>query len=803
MPEMLTVSVGKLVAFSCRRGDLTHSGPAGPTAQQGQAAHKAMQAERANSTQAEVSVKTSIQRGDYTVRLRGRIDLVTHTDAELKLGEIKSTYVPADKLDQSSKDLHAAQLKVYGYCYLKQHAPSAQTIALELIWFNIKSGQKHTEVATFSFDELEQFTLEALDQYLAWHAIISAHRHHMRTTAAEVSFPHGTFRKGQREMAAAIYCGARDAGSLLLEAPTGVGKTISALFAACKALGESHVDRLIYLTAKNSGREAAAQGLSQLRDAGVALTAITITAKKTSCHCSNGRCTRDEAGRCPLTIGFFDRLPAARRQLIEYDIITPTLLDKVADQHQVCPFELVQQMLPWVDAIICDYNYVFDPLVRFAFFEETAARSLLLVDEVHNLMDRARAMHSAQLNRYDIRRVAADCKSLNPPLHREMQRLSRAISRWANVCTDVESVSTEPPATIGRAITQCAEALMDTPEGGHNSSESVAELAREIYRYLVIADIYTEHHRTITLKKIADALGGKSRLRGNVQVQLRCLDASSSLQKRFSLFRSIAVFSATLRPRQFYLQSLGLPESTTTLALNSPFCATQQLTCICSYVDTRFQARDHSLPQIIDIIRCVYLAHPGNYQVFFPSYAYMERACKLFAQTCPDIDLTIQQRDSSESDRESFLAGFTRDSKQLGFAIMGGIYGEGVDYVGDRLIGSIVIGTGLPSITLEQKLIERHYQEQQLNGFDYASRYPGLTRVLQTAGRVIRSEEDRGIVILIDKRFDQAFYRSLYPNHWHVSACNDLVSLGQQLNRFWLKPQDTTPSDMEPTPRSQ
>ena len=786
MHEVLKVSVGKLVAFSCRSGDLVHSGPAGPTALQGQAAHKAIQAARTADTQAEVTVKTAIEHAGYRVMLQGRIDLVTDTDDAITLGEIKSTYVPADKLDQSSKDLHAAQLKVYGYCYLRQQQrDSESSIELELIWFNIKSGQQHHESASFSFAELERFTLAALDRYLRWHEIIRKKRQRLLCSAADVQFPLGSFRPGQREMAAAIYCSARDAGSLLLEAPTGIGKTASALFAASKALAESYVDRFIYLTAKNSGREAAALGLAQLRDAGLALTAITITAKKTSCHCSNGRCARDDDGRCPLTLGFFDRLPAARTQLITQDIITPQMLDDVAGQHQLCPFELVQQMLPWVDAIVCDYNYVLDPLVRFAFFEETASRSLLLVDEAHNLLDRARSMHSAQLNRYDVRAVSAECKTVNPTLHRSLQQLSRAISRWANLCTDTESASAEPPAAIGRAITQCAEALIETPEGGNSSSESIAELAREIYRYLVIEDIYSTHHRAITLKKNSGPNSDTGRARGNVQVQLRCLDASDSLRKRFALFRSAAVFSATLRPLQFYLQSMGLPQSTTTLALNSPFATGQQLTRICRYVDTRYHAREASLAKIVDIIRSVYRAQPGNYQVFFPSYAYMESCFQLFAETCPDIPALMQQRNSTDHERESYLGGFNEDSRQLGFAIMGGIFGEGIDYVGDRLIGSIVIGTGLPSVTLEQKLIERHYEDRQLSGFDYASRYPGLTRVLQTAGRVIRGERDRGIVILIDGRFDQPFYRALYPNHWHVSACNSLTHLDQELQSFW------------------
>ncbi len=792
MPEIVKLSVGKLVSFACRSGDLHPSGPAGPTAQQGQAVHKALQAERSESTQAEVLVKNEIRVGTFTVKLQGRIDLVNHSDDAIRLGEIKSTYVPADNIPQSQKDLHAAQLKVYGYCYLLQQETTPEpdsTITLELIWFNIKSGKKHTEHSNFRYAELEQFTLSALDLYLQWYAQVNEIRKRTLTYAVQAQFPLGEFRKGQREMAAGIYCSARDAGSLLLEAPTGIGKTISAMFAASKALGEKHIDRFIYLTAKNSGRQAAARALHQLKDAGQTLTAITITAKKTTCHCSNGRCTLDDDGRCPLTIGFFDRLPAARESLIDRGVITPEHIDETAAQYQLCPFELIQQMLPWVDAIVCDYNYVFDPLVRFAFFEETAARSLLLVDEAHNLLDRARSMNSARLNRNDIRMAAADIKTGNPLLHNELLRLNRAISRWSNSCEGDESACNEPPKAIGKAISRCMETMADSQPGERASSESMADLAKEIFRYAVIEDLFAKHHRTITLKKSAKAKGGaaKWRTRGNILIQLRCLDASASLQKRLAGFRAAVVFSATLRPWQFYLQSLGMPPSTTTLALNSPFPSQQQLTSLCSYVDTRFHARENSLPQIVDIVHCAYQAQPGNYQIFFPSYAYMEQAHRLFAHTHPDIPLAIQQRDSSEAERESFLARFSNENRLLSFAIMGGIYGEGVDYLGDRLIGSIVVGTGLPAVTLEQKLIEQHYADQQLNGFDYAGRYPGLTRVLQTAGRVIRSERDRGVVILIDARFDQAFYRSLFPQHWQINNCTNLSEVKRQLGEFWQR----------------
>lgn len=785
---VLKLSVGKLIAFSCRSGDLIHTGLAGPTALEGQAAHKILQAKKSASAEAEVRVKTRLSCQGYQVQLSGRIDLVEQLDNMTRLGEIKTTYAPVEKIPASQTALHNAQLKVYGYCYL-QNRLDAQAlqqnpqIALRLIWYNFKTRNQHTQDTLCSFDDLSRFVIEAVTRYVRWHKLVSRQREQTQTQARSLAFPHGRFRDGQREMAAAIYCAGRDKSRLLLEAPTGIGKTISALFAAVKGLGAGHFERIVYLTAKNSGRLAAAAALEQLQHAGLPLSAITITAKKTTCHCSNGRCERDDDGRCPLTLGFFDRLPAAREELKQLGVITPEQLDQVAGRHQLCPFELIQQMLPWMDAIVCDYNYVFDPLVRFSFFEESGERNLMLIDEAHNLLDRSRSMFSAKLNRAEINHSVALGKTSSPLICKDLQRLSRAIHRWAKNDDAAESANTESPPTLAKAVARCAEGFANAEDNASPLTESLAEIAREIYRYAVIDELFSEHHRTFTTRTGNRQF--KRANRANITVRLRCLDAADYLRKRFVAFHSAVVFSATLRPQAFYLQSLGLPDNTSTLALRSPFAVSQQGTFLCSYIDTRYAARDQSVDKIVHVLHTAWCSKAGNYQVFFPSYAYMEQIFSAFQTAHPDVPVTIQQRESSDTQRSEYLARFDDSSRLMSFAIMGGIYAEGVDYVGEKLIGSIIVGTGLPAVSLEQKLIEQHYNAQQLNGFDYASRYPGLTRVLQTAGRVIRSELDTGIVILIDTRFEQAFYKTLFPPHWQVASCRQATDLEHQLADFW------------------
>ena len=806
-------SVKKLVDFACRSGDLVHTGPAGPTALEGQIAHKKLQKQKLSTEQAEVKVSSSITLDSLTLKLGGRVDLLStpanSTDSP-SVGEIKSCYAPPDKQPQSVVDLHWAQLKVYGYCVLSelnqsrldaaddkidtQHNPQTTTtpsrdsavavahssINLRLIWINLQTDEITTHSRTVQFSELELFTHDAANRYLQWMQRITEAQVQLRQTARTAQFPHSNFRDGQRKMAASIYVTTRDKKNLLCEAPTGTGKTVSALFPAIKAIGKKHIDTVVYLTAKSSGRQAANSCIGQLQSAGVALTTITITAKKTTCHCSNGTCNRDDDGRCPLTVGFFDRLPEARVELLDKGSVSPDDVDAMAHKYQLCPFELTLQMLPWVSVIVCDYNYVFDPLVRLTHFTENAGRQLLLIDEAHNLAERARSMYSAQLIRADLQMAAGECCE-QPLMAKELKRVVRAIDRWAKTRNSEESASDELPETISKAVDKCVNSLSALTENNVVMSEKTADVAKELYRYRAIADLFGDHHRTITHIPVAK----HKRYASNVKVQLRCLSATQPLSHSFKQFRSATVFSATLRPQQFSRDCLGLPEDTYCLALESPFPPDNQGTFLCNWIDTRYHVRDQAIEPLVNLTSQVYHSKRGNYQIFFPSYFFMEKVYDAFRRRHPDLPTIIQQRDADESTRQQFLQSFESNDAILAFSILGGVYGEGVDYTGDKLIGAIVVGTGLPALSLEQKLIEQDYNRQGLNGFDYASRYPGMTRVLQTAGRVIRSEHDKGVVILADQRLSEPFYQALFPTHWQINQCNDTENLQQSLTQFW------------------
>ena len=780
--KVIKCSVKKFVDFTCNSGDLESYATAGPTALEGQKAHKVLQSRKAPEEQSEVKVECTIEAQSRKLKLSGRIDLLNPEPEKLKVSEIKSCYAPPHKLPQNKVSLHWAQLKVYGYCILhdlqNKQKNAQSTVTLQLIWYNLIADEIIIDEQVFNFSDLQRFVNDAAETYIEWIDLIEKQTSATLKSAAQLQFPHGDFRTGQRDMAASVYLAARDGFHLMCEAPTGIGKTVSTLFPALKAMGNGNIDRIIYLTAKNSGRQTANDCINQMAQSGLTLSAITITAKKTSCHCTNGTCERNPSdGICPLTRGFFDRLPEARLQLIRTGIITPQAIDNAAHEYALCPFELTQQLLPWVQLVICDFNYVFDPLVQLTALSENTKRQLLLVDEAHNLTDRARSMFSATLDKRELKSAIKDMDK-NTLYAKMLQSLVRAIDRTGKACSDAESALTEQPKTISRAIKPCMQALSNDGEMPIRITEPIAEAGKAIFRYAVIEELFGSHHRCVVLKKS----NGKYK---NTIVTLQCLNATDQLEKTWKQYRASVTFSATMRPQQFYRTSLGLPEDTRLLTLDSPFNPQQQCTLVCDWVDTRYKSRAQSVSSIVDIIASVYFAKSGNYQVYFASYVFMESVATAFQQTHPTVEIIIQQRGSSETERNDFLANFQHNKTVLAFSIMGGIFGEAVDYSGDQLIGSIVVGTGLASVSLTQQLIETDFRQSGRDGFDYASRYPGLTRVLQAGGRVIRTETDRGVVVLVDQRFSHPFYTGLFPTHWLPSPCGTLSTMEAHLKKFW------------------
>ncbi|WP_460804570.1 ATP-dependent DNA helicase [Microbulbifer agarilyticus] len=814
--DVLRLSVGELVEFACRSGDLiSEHRRGGPTAAEGIRAHQRLQRKRPKGSEAEYRLQVELEQDGQAVALNGRVDIL-HPQVDLhtpvQLDEIKTTYVPPEVLGESARALHWAQLKIYGFCYGLQHQFTADTpVALQMLWHNLKDKKTYPESREFHWGELEAFTREALTTYIEWHRRWQAHRHAVRDSARALTFPFPNYRAGQRELAVATYRCLRDGGELVVEAPTGIGKTISTLFPAIKAMGETPLDQLVYLTAKNSGRQVVRETATRLHDRGLTLSMLEIQARDKTCACSLGLCSRDDAGICPRTRDFFDRLPEARINLLGKPLLTPEVIAEEADRLQLCPFELSLQMRPWVDLVVCDFNYVFDPLVQIHRLRDTSRQRALLIDEAHNLGDRARGMFSAILKRGDSRRAAAASKSSHPSLHRAIQSLVRALDKWveeqrgsaegpaenaAKISTTanfpaeetnnrelwITSLADGTPQKISAAVQKVLLVVNQLWEQGQLPPEDINDWLRSLFRYQVIEQLVAEQHRCVT--RAQSATKPDSRWREQ-EVELLCLNAAMYLQQAYQAFHAVIGFSATLRPPAYVYQQLGWQQDAPYLALPSPFLSEQLGLFLCPYVDTRYRARDRAGEHLVELIARTYQSRPGNYLVFFPSYRFLQQVAERFASTYPEVPLLLQESGSSDQQRAEFLQQFQSGNRTLGFAIMGGIFGEGIDYVGEQLIGTIVVGTGLPQVNEEQELLRATWEQQGQNGFDIAYRYPGLTRVLQTAGRVIRTESDRGVVILADYRFADPFYRSLYPQHWQPHSCRNGQALSDALARFW------------------
>jgi len=775
MENRLKLGVRELVEFCCRDGDLGYDNSPGVKALQGLQTHQKIQQRYSAQGESEVAVKWCTRIDDIEIELGGRIDLLFADESPARIEEIKTVYAhtPGDEEDS----LHWAQLKCYGACYGREHGLDEINLSLNLV--NLFSSQEQRHSKLFARQELEDFVDRILSQYLRWHRLVSEQQLLTRQQAQAMGFPFDRFRDRQRYFAAEVYRAVVNRQRLMVEAPTGSGKTISTLFPALKAIGEGHCDQVVYLSAKVSGQQQAVAAIELMQ---IGVSYLVIQAKARSCPCNFADSEVDDEGRCRRCLGFFERLPAAREQLLRLRKLDVSQIQATAAEFQLCPFELSLQMLPWVEIVICDFNYVFDPLVQLSYFRTDQRRKLLLVDELHNLVDRARGMYSASLTRRQIKTAlaAGNSRQISVALKSMLQALDRELRNQV----EDESIDDELPQGLLHASQRFSEKLgFDIFSNKHIARETL-DFSKEVFRFQCISQLFDQHHRAMGLKPL------KAR-----KMKLLCLNAFEYLRECYPLFQAVCGFSATLSPAAYFQQALGLTEDCKSLSLESVFPASHLGVRIGAYVDTRYHQREHAIDSICASIAACYRARPGNYLVFFSAYHFMQQVHERFAANFAQIPTLLQQRDFDEAAQRSFLANFFETDLQMGFAIMGGRFAEGIDYQGNALIGAIIVGVGLPQANSEQQLIQQDFDALHLDGFDYAFRFPGLIRVMQSAGRVIRSEQDRGVVVLLERRFQQSGYAQHLPRHWHPQYCNSPESLEQSLQAFWNDMEQSNAAD--------
>jgi Rad3-related DNA helicase len=766
----LKIGIRNLVEFSCRAGDLGFDGGPVATGQQGLVTHKKIQQRYKKQALAEYTIKYTTEIDEFDIELSGRIDLLFDTESPPRIEEIKTVYSHIHQQQDEASPTHWAQVKCYAACYAQLH--DLDEINVSLNYVSLFNYHEFRQQQLESASALNRFLQQVLKQYTDWLRLVHGQQQSSRITARELNFPFDSFRSQQREFAAQVYRNIQLENRLMVEAPTGSGKTMSTLFPAIKALGEDLADQVIYLSAKTSGQNEALKAADLMISQSLDLSYLVIQAKAKSCPCAIDESEFDADGKCRRCVGFFDRLGEARENLITRRRLNIEAIQVAADAYQLCPFELSLQMLPWSDLVVCDLNYVFDPLVQLSYFKTDSKRKVLLIDEFHNLVDRARGMYSASITRSQIKQAIFSAH--NKSLRKSLTSIQSALNKSVRDLALEEQVGDEVPKPLVNAITRFVETVGIELFGSQRIARETLDLAKALFRFQCISNLYYDHHKTISKKPAAER-----------EVKLTCLNAFEFLATTYPLFQSVCGFSATLSPASYFTRALGLGEQAFALQLESAFPAERLNVCLCSYIDTRYRQRDLYLDQICATIDCCYQTKRGNYLVFFSSYFFMQKVHQRFAELYPDTATIIQHRAPDDQQRTDFLAQFFDRNDSLGFAIMGGIYAEGIDYHGHALIGAIIVGVGLPQANTEQQLIEADFNALELNGFDYAYRFPGLIRVQQSGGRVIRSDSDRGVIILLDRRFGQAGYRQQLPRHWRAQQTPTLNALKESLSGFW------------------
>jgi DNA excision repair protein ERCC-2 len=772
----LKIAVRELVEHVLRSGDLIFEFLGSSRPVEAIRAHQKIQKSRPETYQAEVSISHQVETARVRLNIAGRIDGVYTEPDRIIIEEIKTSARHPDYFEQNEQPVHWGQVKTYAYIYAAEHR--LDEIVTQLTYYQIDSGEVRELQRTFTVSELEFFFQDLVGRYLQWAETIIHWSERRDESIRDLGFPFATYRSGQRQMAVEAYRAIRNNAQLLVQAATGIGKTIAVLYPAVKAIAEEFSQKIFYLTARTTGQMVAEKALDELRAGGLRLKSLTLTAKDKICFCPDSACHPDE---CEYARGHYDRINDAVKAIFTRDAFSRETIEQTAKEFRVCPFEFSLELAVWADCIICDYNYAFDPRVFLRrFFQEENGDYTFLIDEAHNLVDRSREMFSAEIFKQPVLDVRRQLKQALPHIFRSLGRVNAWLVKAKKKCDESGNPLSEkhPPDDffpLLRGFLFIAERWLSlnvkTP-----FREGLLELYFAVSGFLRVADQYDECYATC-YEKI-----GK-----DLKLKLFCVDPSVHLAKVMNRCRAAVYFSATMTPIDYFKQILGCERSAQELILHSPFPGKNLGLFISDQISTYYRQRDQTVSQVSRVISTLIAQKRGNYLLYFPSYAYMMKIYHAFKADSPLSETILQTPGMAESEREAFLRRFSQDNPQtlVGFAVMGGIFGEGIDLVGDRLLGAVVVGVGLPAISLERELIKAYFTNTLSAGFEYAYLYPGINRVLQAAGRVIRTENDRGVVLLVDQRYAKFQYKSLLREEWDPVRVQDARQLADDLQKFW------------------
>ena len=748
------MAVRALCEFTAKVGDLDLRFTPSPSAQEGIAGHRTVASRRSAHYQSEVALE-----GEYeALKVRGRAD--GYDPDSNRLEEVKTYRGDLDAQPANHRQLHWAQVKVYGWLMCQKLGLAH--IDLALVYFDIVGEGETLLNQRFAAADLQQFFNQQCALFLGWARQEMQHRDARNRAAQTLTFPHSDFRPGQRTLAESVYKAVSTGRCLMAQAPTGIGKTVGTIFPMLKALAPQQLDKVFFLTAKTPGRKLALDAAQVLYASSpeLPLRVLELVARDKACEHLDKACHGES---CPLAKGFYDRLPAARNAAAKVRLLDQRNLREVALEHGVCPYYLSQEMARWTDLVVADYNYYFDfGALLFGLAQLNQWRVAVLVDEAHNLVERARSMYSASLDQYALKTV----RDMAPePLKKPLQRLNR---EWNALHKDqlapYQAYASKPDKML-QALSLCASAMgdyfNDHPEA---LTGDLQAFYFEALQFAKVAELFNEHFIfDISLRQLRGKRSGST-------LCLRNVVPAEFIRPRLTAARSSVLFSATLSPRHYYADLLGLPADTAWVDVESPFNAAQLRVRIVDEVSTRFVHRQASLEPIVELIAQQFAHQPGNYLAFFSSFDYLQQVALLLAERHPHIALWQQSRGMVETERQAFLEQFTEHSQGVGFAVLGGAFGEGIDLPGARLIGAFIATLGLPQLNPVNEHMKQRMGAIFGSGYDYTYLYPGIQKVVQAAGRVIRSQQDTGVVMLIDDRFGEARVRQLLPRWWAIAT---------------------------------
>jgi len=743
------VSVRALCAFGAKAGDLDFRFVPAPSAQEGMAGHLLVQGRRGADYESEVSLSLDFE----GLRVRGRAD---GFDAEHgRLEEIKTFRGDFAAIRANHRALHWAQAKTYGWMLCQARALPG--VAVALVYLDIASGDETVLEEHCSADALRVHFEALCHRYMAWARQEARHRVALAQGLDRLDFPHAGFRAGQRELAEGVYRAASTRRCLMAQAPTGIGKTVATTFPLLRGWTRQRTDKLFFLTAKTSGRAIALEGIGLSVEKAPSLRVLELTAREKVCEYPGRACHGDA---CPLARGFYDRLSAARAEAIEQARLDTATLRRVALTHAVCPYFLSQEMARWSDVVVADYNYWFDSSAfLYALAKQEEWQVAVLVDEAHNLLERARGMYSAPLDPAALAQARAAAPAGVRPAVDRLRREWIALQRdQPEPCIAHDKVPERLNAALQDVVGVLSEHFAQSPE---TAQGPLHRFFFDTLQFSRLSDTLGDHSVLESVAPTADGLGS---------LAIRNLVPAPFLRGRFAASMTTVCFSGTLAPFAFYRDMLGMPKDTAEVDVASPFQAGQLDVRVITDVSTRYRDRPRSLPRLTALIAQTHARRPGNYLAFFSSFEFLAQAHERFAREHPGVPTWVQSSGMREAEREAFIARFRIGGHGVGFAVLGGAFGEGIDLPGDRLIGAFIASLGLPQHDAMNEVMRKRLDERfgDGRGYDYTYLYPGLRKVVQAAGRVIRTEQDAGLLYLFDERFAQPAVRKLLPAWWHV-----------------------------------